>query len=401
MNCLTRTLTALAAPVLYATSVFAAEVPATEVTDFNQTLSQVVTEHRNNLGLVGLGAMVMQDGKVIASAVAGERKHGSGVLLTDQDKWHIGSIGKSMTATMLARLVERGELTWDTTIGDIYGDSAKVNEGWHHVTVEQLLTHTAGAVDNYIPTFTYLFRNPAEGPARMAARDGMVLKFLKREPDYPAGSRFSYANTGYLIAAAMAEKITGLPWEELVRNEVFTPLGIQSVGFGSPTGRDGRLEQPLGHKSLLGFIVSVDSDVNPLILGPAGTMHISLNDLLVYANEHLQGRSGRGKLLKAETYQHLHTPRLETYAYGWAISPHEPWANEPVIFHGGSNGHWYAMLVILPESDAVMAVVSNDERGHDDEIVWPVIAQAFRLLKSPVAEASAVQMKAGTSEVVN
>jgi CubicO group peptidase (beta-lactamase class C family) len=354
-----------------------------EEQNWNQMLNRLVVERRDNLGLVGLGAMVMQDGKVIASAVDGERKYRSGVLLTDQDKWHIGSITKSFTATMIARLVERDELTWNTTIGDVYADSTTISESWHSVTVEQLLTHTSGASNDFSPTLSYLFRKPAEGSARMAAREALILKFLKdKEPESPAGSRFFYSNTGVLIAGVMAEKITGLPWEELIRNEIFTPLGIRSGGFGSPEDQETKLEQPRGHKSFLGFIVAVDTDINRPVLAPAGGIHIALEDLLIYANDHLQGEAGRGKLLKAETYQHLHKPILEDYAYGWVVKPHEAWANEPVIFHAGSNGHWYAELAILPDSNAIIAIVSNDLRSHPyEEITRPIFEGAVRLLK--------------------
>lgn len=120
MNFLTPALSSLVALFIYVAPISAAEPSNTQIPDMNKSLSYLVSKHQENLGLVGLGAMIMQDGEILASAVAGERKHRSGVLLTDKDKWHIGSITKSFTATMIARLVERGELTWDTTIGEVY-----------------------------------------------------------------------------------------------------------------------------------------------------------------------------------------------------------------------------------------------------------------------------------------
>ncbi|HEY7883614.1 MAG TPA: serine hydrolase domain-containing protein, partial [Cellvibrionaceae bacterium] len=347
MNCLTRISLSLLALSVYTMPMFAEKIPNKEAPNWNQALNQLVTEHRDNLGLVGLGAMVMRDGEVIASAVAGERKHRSGILLTDRDKWHIGSITKSFTATMIARLVERGELDWDTTIGDIWGVSEGISESWQHVTLEHLLTHTSGAARDV--TFPWFFKEPDEGPARMAARESIVLSFLNDEPKFPAGGRFFYSNAGIVIAGVMAEKTTGLPWEELIRKEIFAPLGIQSGGFGAPKGHSGMLEQPRGHYNIFRFIVSADTedDTSPVI-GPAGTIHIALDELLIYANDHLQGKSGQGKLLEAETYQHLHKPILGDYAYGWVVKSHEDWANGPIMWHSGSNGLWYALLVILP-----------------------------------------------------
>lgn len=383
MNFLTPALSSLVALFIYVAPISAAEPSNTQIPDMNKSLSYLVSKHQENLGLVGLGAMIMQDGEILASAVAGERKHRSGVLLTDKDKWHIGSITKSFTATMIARLVERGELTWDTTIGEVYPDAKGISEGWHQVTIEQLLTHTSGASNDFSPTFAYLFRRPAEGPARMAAREGLILKFLKDEPEAPAGSRFFYSNTGVLIAGTMAEKITGIPWEQLIRNEIFIPLDIHSAGFGSPQDQESPLEQPRGHKSFLGFIVSVDNDANLPILAPAGGIHISLADLLVYANDHLQGESGQGKLLKRETYLRLHTPILESYAYGWIVNPHTDWADGTVIWHNGSNGTWYAHLAILPNSNTIIAITSNDIRGYGyGELTEPILEGVANLLEA-------------------
>src|SRR5690554_4281352 len=381
MNRLTLALVALIGLSIYITPIFAEELPNTTASNCNQVLNHLVTQHRHDLQLVGLGAMIMRDDEIIASAVSGERKYRSGVLLSDKDKWHIGSITKSFTATMIARLVERGELTWGTTIGDIFPDSDKVKESWRHVTLEQLLTHTSGAFRDPADTFSSIFGNPNEGPKRTVAREAYALKSLGGKSKYPPGSTWFYSNTGYVIAGVMAEKVTGLPWEHLIREEIFAPLGIRSGGFGPPKDQEGKLEQPRGHRSFLGFIVSTESDNTPLI-GPAGTMHITLSDLLLYANDQLQGKFGRGKLLKPETYQHLHTPILNDYAYGWVVNPYEEWANGPVIWHNGSNGMWSAMLAILPNSNTIIAITSNDSRNYSSyEMAWPMLEKAFQLTK--------------------
>lgn len=85
-----------------------------------QLLEQLVVEKRESANLVGLGAIVMQDGNFVASAVNGERKKGSQVSLGINDLWHIGSITKSFTATMIAQLVEKGELSWNAPLKEIF-----------------------------------------------------------------------------------------------------------------------------------------------------------------------------------------------------------------------------------------------------------------------------------------
>lgn len=348
--------------------------------DLQHKLEQLVAEYRDHHEIVGLGVAVMRNGEVTASTAAGERKYRSGVPVTIHDKWHVGSITKSFTATVIARLVERGQLNWDTTIGDVLGNSVNISASWSAITIEQLLTHTSGAYANLRPPLSFLFRSFAEGEERGAAREMLVARFMEKEPQEPPGSTFIYSNGGYLIAGVMAEKITGRTWENLVRQEVFNPLGIRTGGFGHPHREAGDLQQPHGHKSFLGFIKSTRSD--PVsVLGPAGSIHIGLQDLLIYGNDHLMGENGKGKLLQAKTYQKLHTRALDKYGFGWVINPDEKWAKGRIIWHNGSNGHWDALLVLAPEVDTVIAITANDGRfTSKGDITWALMEKVADLL---------------------
>src|SRR5205823_7170318 len=111
-------------------------------------LAGLITDLRKEKKVVGLAAMVMVDGQVVASAAHGERKKGSGVPIELGDRWHLGSITKSITATMIARLVESGQMQWTDTVGERFPD-ASIHEDWKSVTLQQLLTHTSGAPANF------------------------------------------------------------------------------------------------------------------------------------------------------------------------------------------------------------------------------------------------------------
>jgi hypothetical protein len=93
------------------------------------SLADLVTDLRKEHKLVGLAAMVMVNGKVMSSAADGERKKGSGVPIELGDRWHLGSISKSITATMIGRLVESGQMNWTDTIGERFSD-ASIHEDW-------------------------------------------------------------------------------------------------------------------------------------------------------------------------------------------------------------------------------------------------------------------------------
>ena len=322
------------------------------------SLGKLITAQRKEKNLVGLAAMVMVDGRVTAAAAEGERKQGSGVPVEISDQWHLGGITKSITATMIARLIESGRMKWTDTVGEIFPE-ASVHEDWKPVTLWQLLTDTAGAPAN----FPIVVRRqwPALGPECTQARRAAVLNVIAEKPEYPPSKKFMYSNVGYCIAGAMAEKVTGATWEDLVKREVFEPLGLTEAGFGPPKSSDETLQQPRGHRKVLTGKVAVNDQAdNTPIMGPSATIRMTLRDLCTFANEHLRGELGQGKLLSAETYKKLHAPELDSYACGWVKN--DPNAAIPCIeyWHNGSNTLWYALVVFIPEKKLVVAVTAND-----------------------------------------
>lgn len=340
-----------------------------------QPFAQLNSNLRRDNKLVGLAATVTVDGEVVASAVDGERKTGSGVPLELGDSFHVGGIAKSITATMIARLIESGQLDWSTTVGESF-PNVPIHDDWIPVTLEQLLTDTAGAPRN-IPS-DIKSKRPPLGPERTRARHDAVLSVLAQPPAYLPGKRNEYSNFGYVIAAAIAEQVTGKSWEELVKREVFEPLTLTSAGFGPPASPDNSLPQPRGHLPSRGDKIAMDDAAdNTPIIGPAGCVHMSLADLTTFAAEHLRGERGEGKLLSRETYNRLHTPALDRYACGWILD--EPTSEMPyaVYWHNGSNTLWYAYLAFVPERNLVVAVTANDgDTTNAEGAAWEILKSA-------------------------
>ena len=132
-------------------------------------LGKLITDERKEKNLVGLAAMVTVDGQLEAAAAQGERKQGSGVPLEVGDQWHLGGITKSITATMIARLVESGQMQWSDTVGKCFPDAA-IHDDWKPVTLMQLLTDTAVAPANFPLEVRYQW--PATDPECTQAQTG-------------------------------------------------------------------------------------------------------------------------------------------------------------------------------------------------------------------------------------
>jgi D-alanyl-D-alanine carboxypeptidase len=325
-------------------------------------VENTLTEARTRSGLPAVAALVQIGGQTEAEAAVGLRALGSTERVTLQDSWHLGSDAKAMTATLIARLVEQGYLGYDDTMAKIFpGIAARMNPVFHGVTVAQLLTHTAGLPSltsgDQMPAFLAVLKTEKGLRSQRAA---MVTHYLSRKPASEAGE-FSYSNIGYAIAGAVAEERTGRTWEDLIREEVWRPLGIRSGGFGPP-GKSGRYNEPLGHEMRDGKWLPVDpgdrNSDNPPAIGPAGTIHMSLGDWRLFVQDQLDGELGAGKLLEPESYRRLHTPVPKNYAMGWGVLRAAD-GSISVLTHTGSNGFWVADVRIFPKHNLFFLIAMN------------------------------------------
>lgn len=340
-------------------------------TDVSAILQPILAKHE----IPGMVAAIVEGDKVVAIGAAGVRKAGAEEKVTTGDLFHIGSCTKSMTATMIGTLVEEGKLSWTTTIGEVFTDlGEKMQPEWKGVTLEQLLTHRAGVPSDLGKDGLWgrLWKNAgAPGPEQ---RRMLVEGVLSWKPESPAGTKYLYANAGFAIAGAMAEKVTGKSWEDLMRERLFTPLGMDSAGFGAP-GTKGTVDQPRGHYAKGEAVEPGVGADNPAAIGPGGIVHCTVSDWAKYVSLHVRGDAAdpkRGaKIVKAETFDKLHTPpegAEPKYAMGWSVTS-RPWAGpgQRVLTHNGSNTMWFAVCWLAPEKDFAVLVMCNKGGAEADK----------------------------------
>jgi CubicO group peptidase (beta-lactamase class C family) len=274
--------------------------------------------------------------------VDGMRSVNADVPVTRQDKWHLGSITKSMTATLAARVVENGDLQWNARIGDILGSFVTgMRPEYREITLLQILSHRGG-----LPRDLQSVRDAA---GNFLQRRGYVEAALQLPPVAAPGERMLYSNVDYVVAGLMLETVTGQPWEKLIARHVFEALGIRSFGFGPPGSTD-KLDQPQGHEPAPRGLRPTRYDI-PEAMAPAGRVHMSLEDLLLYLEAH---RDRPNAFLKEASWQTLHTPPFGgDYALGWSVS------SSGVLSHGGTNQKWKAEVVVDDERKLVCCSAAN------------------------------------------
>jgi CubicO group peptidase (beta-lactamase class C family) len=357
------------------------ETPAIEYSD---PVSEMLEDIREKHNFPALAAAVVVDGTIVVTKAVGFRKNGGTEKVMVNDKFHLGSVTKSMTATVAAMLVEQGKSSWTTTIGEAFPElKSEIHPDYLAVTLEQLLSQRSGAPGDAPPD---LWRKAwaANGTAA-EQRLAFIKDILARKPEAEPGSKFIYSNQGYTIAGVMLEKATGKTWEDLLRSMLFEPLAMTTAGFGAPASVD-KVDQPWGHtKTLLSGVEAVPPGPgadNPVAISPAGAVHCSVGDLAKYAAFQMAGERGESKLLKAESFKKLHTAVADNhdYALGWMVLK-RPWANGRALMHNGSNTMFYVIVWMAPEKNCAVIVASNigvnEAFEGCDEVAGKLIEQYF------------------------
>ncbi len=326
--------------------------------DQPEDLASVLDPIRDQNDLPALAAAVFSSEETLAIGAVGVRKHGDPTQATTADKWHLGSNTKAMTATLAALLVEEGKLDWNSTAGEVFSTwSADMDPGYRDVTLEMLLGHRGGAPANPPTEVWNAMWQPGE-PVQI--RRTAVQTMLAQPPAVMPGTQVLYSNSGYMIAGAMLEQVTGSAWEKLVQEKLFAPLDMSSCGFGAPASA-GQVDQPWGHQVVSGQLQPVPpkpAGDNPPALGPAGTVHCSLEDYGKFLTLHLRAARGSASLLTLASFDRLHAPVMADAALGWfAVS--RSWSGGVALMHSGSNTMNLVTVWIAPTKDRALVVATN------------------------------------------
>jgi CubicO group peptidase (beta-lactamase class C family) len=342
-------------------------------------LASVLEPIRAKYNLPALAAAVFTTDGLVEMAAVGVRKAGTTVPVTTDDLWHLGSDTKAMTATLVGTFVAEKKLSWDAKIISFFPEIAdQVPAAMREITLAQVLTHQAGLVENL--DWRALSKNGSLTEQRLTAAHLALIS-----PAYAPGT-FRYANTDYVVIGAILEKIGGQPWEDLIRERLFQPLGMASVGFGG-TGTIGQIDQPWPHLAT-GTPAPVNGPAtdNPEIMGPAGTVHCTMKDWAQFLIDQLRGGSGLKALLPNEIYQAMQTsaPSSE-YGYGWGVTQ-RPWAGGKAVTHAGSNTLNFCVCWLAPAKKFGVLVCIN--QGGDqaqkagDEAASALILRYLAMPKS-------------------
>lgn len=286
--------------------------------------------------------------------------------------FQIGSITKTMTATVLMMLAQAGEVDLDAPVRQ-YLPTFRVQdeEASAGVTVRNLLTHSAGWVGDF-------FEDTGAGEK---AIERYVALMAGLQQLAPLGRAFSYNNSAFSVAGLVVEKVTGRPYEQAMKELLFDPLGMADSYFYAG--------DVMVHRFAVGHEVLPDDEVHvakpwplPRATYAAGGVVCSVDDLLTYAQFYLDGgKTSEGRrLLSAEAMQTLWAPQLETgeasrrVAHSWFVKEED---GIRIYQHGGGTKGQVSIFNVVPQKQFALVLFTNANRGgllNEDVVHWALEA---------------------------
>jgi CubicO group peptidase (beta-lactamase class C family) len=311
----------------------------------------------------------------------------TGVAVTSDSLFQIGSITKVWTTTVVMQLVEERLLELDAPILDVLPELKLADsEVTKRVTMRHLLTHTSG-IDGDVFTDTGRGDDCVEKYVALLDRALQV---------FPLGATFSYNNAGFVLAGRVIEKLTGQSWDQAERDRLFTPLGLTHT-VTLP-------EEALLFRVAVGHLSNGDAEPTPVpvwmlprSVGPAGLIISTTADVLAFARMHLcGGLAGDGSRVlghasvAAMQDKHADLPEVgsahDSWGLGWGRCG---WEGQRLVGHDGGTIGQSSFLRLLPEQGLAVVLLTNGNNG-DGGYTGELYQQLFREI---FAELANVQMQ--------
>lgn len=322
-----------------------------------EKLTGIIETIRSKSRIPGIAAAVVAGGELIYAEGCGYRDLKRKQPVTPDTAYPIASTSKAINATLLGMLVDDGVLDWDAPV-QRYRPEFRLKDAAisSRVTVRDLITMRTG-----LPRHDYTWLGSRKSRTELLAG----LEHLEASCDFR--DHLQYNNLTCSLAGNLAEQITGKTWETLVRQRIFQPLGMRRSGCARPTHDN--VTQSYHENWRRRLVVTKPRDT--AATGPAGgVIHSTVSDMARWLSFNLQGgKSGRRRLIAAETLGEIHTPQLiigrksqtmlpydAAYALGWMVRHHN---GHKTVTHGGYLHDVSSSVMLFPDVNLGMVCFSN------------------------------------------
>ena len=310
-----------------------------------------------------------ENGRIVSKGCMGFRDPGNTLPITEDSIFQLASVSKTFTAAAVMLLMRQGLLSPEDRITKFFPELA----AYDGVTVRHLLNHTGGVPD-YFDDGDWFIRIWKE-EKRVPGNDE-ILRFLcetKAKPYFAPGEGLRYSNTGYNLLALLVERLSGIPYEEFLRKNIFGPARMTSTRC-CHIRRDGVPFEKYAQATVFengGYVADVDSESDGEVTAFDGLngddyVYTSIFDMLSWDKALREGR-----VLTNEEQKLMYTPGKlnngedavydedegQGYGFGWAVENNEKLGL--IVSHsGGMPGviTWFERFI---DADRVLVFLIN------------------------------------------
>jgi CubicO group peptidase (beta-lactamase class C family) len=379
---LDRTLAALALCILFTATASAQIAPPAD-------LDAWVARSMQTFEVPGLSLAIVKDGKVVLAKGYGVRRLGDPTPVDEHTMFGIGSNTKAFTTAALAGLVDAGKLSWDDPVyqrlpGFVMYDPYVS----HEMTIRDLLTHRSGM-------------GLGEGdlllwPRSTYTRDEIIYKLRFMKPASSFRSHYAYDNLLYVAAGQIVPAVTGVSWDDYIRQHIFAPLGMAHSNISSADFKPGD-DYAFPHERVDDKLRVIPFEVLDNV-GPAGAINSCAADMAKWVQLQLnrgQFADRDGRLFSGRQSKEMWSPQtilpiadpppalaglkpnFADYALGWRLLDYH---GRKLVGHTGGVAGFVSRVMLVPEENLGVVVLTNaEEDGAFDSILYYVLDRYFNL----------------------
>lgn len=320
----------------------------------------------------GAQIAILRDGSVVVSQAYGVANVARSTPVTQDSQFEIGSITKQFTAAAILQLKEQGKLRLSDPLGKYVPEYPRGKK----ITIEQLLRQVSGIPD-------YLNDTKASESVVSKTPGGLdaALKLIVKMPlHFAPGTRWRYSNTNYLLLGAIVARVSGVPYEQYIREHIFKPAGMSNSAFVR--------DEPSLPAMATGYEIGKGPPrVAPAIqdgwAGGAGAIVSTALDLAKWDAAFFGGKIVSPQdVTLATTSATLPDGESTRYGFGWGIDTLD---SQPMIWHNGGSLGFVSQNDYFPVQREAIVVLTNDNGPSAAAIAERV----FETLNPEIAAASA------------
>ena len=337
----------------------------------------------------GIALAIVKDGRTVVAKGYGVRKLGEPTPVDEHTMFGIGSNTKAFTTAALATLVDAGKLSWDDPVYQrLPGFMMYDPYVSHEMTIRDLLTHRSGMG---LGEGDLLF-----WPHSTYTRDEIIYRLRFMKPASSFRSHYAYDNLLYMTAGQIIPAVTGVSWDDYIRQHIFAPLGMDHSNVSNAAFKAGD-DYAFPHSRVDGKLQVIRFEVLDNA-GPAGSINSCAADLAKWVQ--LQLNHGKfvdrdGRLFSEEQSKQMWTPQtilptdnfppalaalranFADYALGWSLRDYH---GRKLVGHTGGVAGFVSRVMLVPEENLGVVVLTNaEEDGAFDSILFHVLDHYFNL----------------------